>query len=128
MDFIFHRGFITEADKAKYVAFLSNLLKDRPYVILSYMTGILPIAKYSSGSELNMFAEFTMVNSPMFGTYFGFTDDEVDDLYERYCRECEKQRKIKNVTRKGLRDWYNGYYTKSESGIQSTLRCFCTTV
>ena len=74
-DFIFHRGFITEADKAKYVAFLSNLLKDRPYVILSYMTGILPIAKYSSGSELNMFAEFTMVNSPMFGTYFGFTDD-----------------------------------------------------
>ena len=112
-DFIFHRGFITEADKAKYVAFLSNLLKDRPYVILSYMTGILPIAKYSSGSELNMFAEFTMVNSPMFGTYFGFTDDEVDDLYERYCRECEKQRKIKNVTRKGLRDWYNGYYTKS---------------
>ena len=56
-DFIFHRGFITEADKAKYVAFLSNLLKDRPYVILSYMTGILPIAKYSSGSELNMFAE-----------------------------------------------------------------------
>ena len=112
-DFIFHREFITEADKAKYVAFLSNLLKDRPYVILSYMTGILPIAKYSSGSELNMFAEFTMVNSPMFGTYFGFTDDEVDDLYERYCRECEKQRKIKNVTRKGLRDWYNGYYTKS---------------
>ena len=95
------------------MAFLSNLLKDRPYVILSYMTGILPIAKYSSGSELNMFAEFTMVNSPMFGTYFGFTDDEVDDLYERYCRECEKQRKIKNVTRKGLRDWYNGYYTKS---------------
>lgn len=82
-------------------------------MILSYMTGILPIAKYSSGSELNMFAEFTMVNSPMFGTYFGFTDDEVDDLYERYCRECEKQRKIKNVTRKGLRDWYNGYYTKS---------------
>ena len=99
--------------QAGSIAFLSNLLKDRPYVILSYMTGILPIAKYSSGSELNMFAEFTMVNSPMFGTYFGFTDDEVDDLYERYCRECEKQRKIKNVTRKGLRDWYNGYYTKS---------------
>lgn len=93
MGFYFHRGFITEADKAKYVAFLSNLLKDRPYVILSYMTGILPIAKYSSGSELNMFAEFTMVNSPMFGTYFGFTDDEVDDLYERYCRECENREK-----------------------------------
>ena len=112
-DFIFHRDFISESDKEKYVAFLSNLLKDRPYVVLSYMTGILPIAKYSSGSELNMFGEFTMVNSPMFGEYFGFTDDEVDDLYSRYIKECEKQKKEKSVTRKGLRDWYNGYYTKS---------------
>lgn len=112
-DFIFHRDFINEIDKEKYVAFLSNLLKDRPYVVLSYMTGILPIAKYSSGSELNMFAEFTMVNSPMFGEYFGFTDDEVDDLYRRYIVECDGQHKEKSVTRKGLRDWYNGYYTKS---------------
>lgn len=112
-DFIFHRDFINEIDKEKYVAFLSNLLKDRPYVVLSYMTGILPIAKYSSGSELNMFAEFTMVNSPMFGEYFGFTDDEVDDLYRRYIVECDRQHKEKSVTRKGLRDWYNGYFTKS---------------
>ena len=112
-DFIFHRDFINDIDKEKYVAFLSNLLKDRPYVVLSYMTGILPIAKYSSGSELNMFAEFTMVNSPMFGEYFGFTDDEVDDLYRRYIVECDRQNKEKSVTRKGLRDWYNGYYTKS---------------
>ena len=112
-DFIFHRDFINENDKEKYVAFLSNLLKERPYVVLSYMTGILPIAKYSSGSELNMFAEFTMVNSPMFGEYFGFTDDEVDDLYRRYIVECDRQHKEKSVTRKGLRDWYNGYYTKS---------------
>lgn len=112
-DFIFHRDFINEIDKEKYVAFLSNLLKDRPYVVLSYMTGILPIAKYSSGSELNMFAEFTMVNSPMFGEYFGFTDDEVDDLYRRYIVECDRQHKEKSVTRKGLRNWYNGYYTKS---------------
>ena len=112
-DFIFHRDFINEIDKEKYVAFLSNLLKDRPYVVLSYMTGILPIAKYSSGSELNMFAEFTMVNSPMFGEYFGFTDDEVDDQDRRYIVECDRQHKEKSVTRKGLRDWYNGYYTKS---------------
>lgn len=112
-DFIFHRDFINENDKEKYVAFLSNLLKDRPYVVLSYMTGILPIAKYSSGSELNMFAEFTMVNSPMFGEYFGFTDEEVDDLFRRYIVECDRQYKEKSVTRKGLSDWYNGYYTKS---------------
>ena len=55
-DFIFHQSFITENDKREYLMFLRNLLKDRPYVLLAYMTGILPIAKYSSGSELNMFS------------------------------------------------------------------------
>ena len=59
-DFIFHQKFVTEDDKLSYLQFLRNLLKDRPYIALVYMTGILPIAKYSSGSELNMFAEFTM--------------------------------------------------------------------
>ena len=58
-DCIFHKDFITDEDKKKYISFLSSLLKDKAYVLLSYMTGILPIAKYSSGSELNMFAEYT---------------------------------------------------------------------
>lgn len=63
-DFIFHQPFITEKEKMAYLSFLRSLLKDRPYVLLVYMTGILPIAKYSSGSELNMFTEFTMAKSP----------------------------------------------------------------
>ncbi len=46
---------MTDADKTAYTKFLSNLLKDKAYVEMAYMTGILPIAKYSSGSELNMF-------------------------------------------------------------------------
>lgn len=33
-DYIFHRDFVTEKDKADYVEFLSNLLKDQPYVEL----------------------------------------------------------------------------------------------
>lgn len=61
-DFIFHQNFIIENDKRDYLSFLRNLLKDKPYVRLAYMTGILPIAKYSSGSELNMFSEFTMAS------------------------------------------------------------------
>ncbi len=64
--------------------FLSILLKDQPYVEMVYMTGILPIAKYSSGSELNMFCEYTMVNEEKYNAYFGFTDEEVDELYTRY--------------------------------------------
>lgn len=43
--------------KRSYLLFLKCLLKDQPYVEFAYMTGVLPIAKYSSGSELNMFVE-----------------------------------------------------------------------
>ena len=108
-DFIFHQDFVTEEDKKNYLMFLRSLLKDRPYVLMAYMTGILPIAKYSSGSELNMFAEFTMAKSPAFSDYFGFTEMEVSALYERYLQICKKP----GVTMEGLRDWYNGYYTAS---------------
>jgi hypothetical protein len=112
-DFIFHRDFVTTEDKSDYIDFLSNLLKDQPYVQLAYMTGILPIAKYSSGSELNMFLEYTMANEQMYGGYFGFNDLEVDDLYSRYL----KNQPNPNVTREGLRIWYNGYHTKSGERI-----------
>ena len=58
-DFIFNQNFTTEKDKKDYLMFLRDLLKDRPYVQLAYMTGILPIAKYSSGSELKLMDKFT---------------------------------------------------------------------
>lgn len=109
-DFIFHQSFIKEKDKRDYLTFLRNLLKDRPYVRLAYMTGILPIAKYSSGSELNMFSEFTMASEERFSEYFGFTEEEVDLLYRRY---QEREEKKKQVTRAGLKEWYDGYHTKA---------------
>ncbi|MGN9056105.1 AAA family ATPase [Bariatricus sp. HCP28S3_A7] len=108
-DFIFHQEFVTEEDKKDYLLFLRNLLKDRPYISLAYMTGILPIAKYSSGSELNMFAEFTMTNEKRFSEYFGFTDEEVDRLYQRYVERTEE----KMITRDELKSWYDGYHTQS---------------
>lgn len=108
-DFIFHRNFVTEQDKADYIGFLSNLLKDMPYVSLAYMTGILPIAKYSSGSELNMFAEYTMASEELYSEFFGFTDTEVDRLYEKYLQH----QLAPSVPREGLRTWYDGYHTKS---------------
>lgn len=109
-DFLFHQSFITESEKMSYLAFLRSLLKDRPYVLLAYMTGILPIAKYSSGSELNMFLEYTMASEEKFSGYFGFTEKEVDQLFERYQTNTVKER---HITRNGLRIWYNGYHTKS---------------
>ena len=44
----------TEAQK-KYLDFLRDLLKDRTYVKLAYMTGILPVKKYGTHSALNIF-------------------------------------------------------------------------
>lgn len=108
-DFIFHRDFISEEDKKDYMVFLSNLLKDKAYVALAYMTGILPISKYSSGSELNMFAEYTMASEELYSDYFGFVDAEVDELYARYL----KKQPAPLVTRKGIKDWYDGYHTKA---------------
>ena len=109
-DFIFHQSFITENDKREYLMFLRNLLKDRPYVLLAYMTGILPIAKYSSGSEMNMFSEFTLATEERFSEYFGFTEEEVDTLFARYQKKNEKST---HVTREGLKKWYDGYHTKT---------------
>ncbi len=108
-DYIFHRDFVTDRDKEAYIDFLSNLLKDKPYVEMAYMTGILPIAKYSSGSELNMFFEFSMASSEKYSSYFGFTDEEVEALYERYLN-IEKEPRI---SRSELKLWYDGYETMS---------------
>ena len=108
-DYIFHEWFMTDRDKDEYLAFLSTLLKDQPYVKMTYMTGILPIAKYSSGSKLNMFVEYTMASEERFSDAFGFTDSEVDELFKRYQKNTEKQ----NLTREALRIWYDGYHTKS---------------
>lgn len=109
-DFIFHQSFASEKDKMKYLLFLRNLLKDRPYVLLAYMTGILPITKYSSGSELNMFSEFTMVTEARFAEFFGFTEEETDQLFIRYQQKNGLQ---SQVTREGLKDWYDGYHVKT---------------
>ena len=57
-DYIFSHELFPEHHSA-FLEFLRNLLKDRPYVALAYMTGVLPIKKYSTGSALNMFKSAT---------------------------------------------------------------------
>ncbi|MCM1173501.1 MAG: ATP-binding protein [Blautia sp.] len=106
-DAVFHMHFITEKDWKEYLLFLKYLLKDQPYVELAYMTGVLPITKYSSGSELNMFAEYNMVEAEKFSVYFGFRDVEVDKLYQIY----KETTKTPGFSRDDLRVWYDGYYT-----------------
>ena len=57
-----------------------------------------------------MFSEFTMASEEKFSEYFGFTEQEVDMLFERY---REQETRPEKITRQGLKTWYDGYHTKS---------------
>ena len=86
-------------EQRKYLDFLRDLLKDKSYIHLAYMTGILPIKKYGTHSALNMFSEFSMTNPRQLTSYVGFTEDEVNELSERY-----------NISLSDLKEWYDGYH------------------
>ena len=86
-----------EAQK-KYLDFLRVWLKDQDYVALAYMTGILPIKKYGSHSALNMFTEYSMTDPGELAEYFGFTEQEVSVLCEKYEMNFED-----------AKTWYDGY-------------------
>lgn len=88
----------------KYLDFLRNLLKDRSYVALAYMTGILPIKKYGEHSALNMFTEVSMTDPREYAEFTGFTEHEVGKL----CREY-------NMPFEETKRWYDGYRLKGVS-------------
>ena len=102
-DYIFNNNLFSEGERKEFLEFLRNLLKDKAYVELAYMTGVLPIAKYSAGSALNMFKEYNILNDKKYDKYFGFTFDETKAL-------CKKQN---IVTFEELTSWYDGYKTCS---------------
>ena len=85
--------------QTKYLDFLRDLFKDKEYVGLVYMTGILPIKKYGTNSALNMFTEFSMENSGPLAQFIGFTETEVQELCTEYHFDFEE-----------CKAWYNGYY------------------
>lgn len=82
----------------KYLDFLRAWLKDKEYVALAYMTGILPIKKYGSHSALNMFTEYSMTDPGNLAEYFGFTEEEVKALCAKYEMSFEE-----------MKAWYDGY-------------------
>lgn len=84
--------------QTEYLNFLRDWLKDRAYISLAYMTGILPIKKYGEHSALNMFEEYSMTAPKQFAPYTGFTEEEVKSLCERY-----------EMSYQAISDWYDGY-------------------
>ena len=121
-DAIFHKSFITEDDKKNYLEFLRDLLKGQGYVGLAYMTGVLPIAKYSSGSEINMFKEYDMVTKEKFSEYFGFLDSEVDRLFAVYQQTTPNAK----ITREELAKWYDGYHTAAGVRMYNPRSIVCS--
>ena len=81
-----------------YLDFLRDWLKDKAYIGLAYMTGILPIKKYGTHSALNMFNEFSMTNPGVLARFVGFTENEVCSLCDKYHRDFHL-----------MKQWYDGY-------------------
>ena len=82
----------------KYLDFLRDWMKDKEYIALAYMTGILPIKKYGEHSALNMFTEYSMTSPMQLASFTGFTVDEVKKLCDKY-----------NMRYEDIRVWYDGY-------------------
>ena len=87
----------------KFIELLRGLFKSKSgqaCFALVYLTGILPIKKYNSQSALNVFKEYNMLRPVPYEKYFGFTEEEIDEIVKSpSCR----------ITRQELKDWYEGY-------------------
>lgn len=86
------------ASQKEYLDFLRNLLKDKSYIALAYMTGILPIKKYGEHSAINVFYEYSMTDASPIEEFTGFTEQEVRQLCEHY-----------NMPFSETKKWYDGY-------------------
>ncbi|MGN0356196.1 MAG: AAA family ATPase [Muricoprocola sp.] len=85
----------------KYLQFLHSLFKSeesKTFLALAYITGILPIKKIKDESALNNFDEYTMLKSKPITKYFGFTEEEVKMLCEKYDMDFDT-----------AKAWYDGY-------------------
>ena len=97
-DAIFREYKADQEGQKRYLDFLRDWLKDKEYIALAYMTGILPIKKYGKHSALNMFDEYSMVQPMQLAPFSGFTEEEVEGLCGKY-----------EMSYKEISSWYDGY-------------------
>jgi hypothetical protein len=93
----------------RYINLLRGLFKgnsSKKFTVLAYITGILPIKKYSSESALNNFDEYTMTDPEPLSKYIGFTEDEVKELCLEYNMDYDE-----------VMEWYDGYSYPSAEHI-----------
>ena len=113
----------------EYLDFLRNLLKDKSYIALAYMTGILPIKKYGEHSAINVFYEYSMTDASPIEEFTGFTEQEVRQLckqynmpfsetkkwYDGYCVDGVSIYNPKSVVEAMLRGKFSNYWTQTET-------------
>ena len=90
-----------ESLQSEWIHFLRDMFKQANMdkcVALVYMTGILPVKKYSTQSSLNQFFEYTMIQPLELEKYVGFLPSEVDALCEKF-----------DMDRAEAANWYDGY-------------------
>ena len=116
-------------EQTKYLDFLRDLLKDKSYIALAYMTGILPIKKYGEHSAINAFYEYSMTDASPIEEFTGFTEQEVRRLCEQYkmpfketktwydfdCVDGVSIYNPKSVVEAMLRGKFSNYWTKTET-------------
>ncbi|WP_192485252.1 MULTISPECIES: AAA family ATPase [Cysteiniphilum] len=78
---------------------MSNTFKDNNALHKGVMTGILRVSKDSMLSGLNNLEVYTLLDEE-YREYFGFTNEELDDLYKIQGMENDKA---------NAKKWYNGY-------------------
>ena len=77
----------------KYLDFLRFWLKDKEYIALAYMTGILPIKKYGLSAFCTEYVHGIFHTDPeILQSFLGFTEEEVRGLCDEYNMSFEINR------------------------------------
>ena len=98
-----------EAQK-RYLNLLRGWFKNNNFtpraVAAAYMTGILPIKKDGTQSAISDFKEYSVIKPRSFGSYVGFTEEEVRKLCDRHHADFEM-----------MKQWYDGYTFKGVGSV-----------
>ena len=98
--------------------FLGAALKDNPHLFKGLMTGIYPMTKRDSASDLNNVQVYSLLDDE-YKEFFGFTDKELSWLLTAVASQTDPSE---------LKNWYNGYQCGADSSFRlynpwSVLTC-----
>lgn len=87
--------------------FFSSVFKDNTDLYKGVLTGVSRVSKESIFTDGNNIKVYTMLNNE-FATGFGFTEEEIDEVLEKYDLQNYKNK---------IKLWYDGYNIGSKTDI-----------